>query len=158
MSQPNTVESWLQIDLQLLTRDDLSPAYFMSGLIDAIPDRTPQRWQLAVDMIYRCITSGLIQVGTPRYRDDNDTFFHVLRTSDPYGQGDGMALWHGGDLWPTEALIELIGRYFPQPGPLNRTVNPAFIQELKEIFAAQNMPWSDAPLLPIVATGSSANA
>jgi hypothetical protein len=158
MSQPNTVESWLQLNLQLLARDDSSPAAFSTGRIDDIPDRTPQRWQLAVDMIYRCIVSGLMRVGTPRYRNDHDAFFHVLRTFEPYGQGDGMALWHGGDLWPTQRLVDLVERYFPQAGPHDRTVNLAFVQELKNIFAEHNVPWSDAPLLPITTNDNSASA
>jgi hypothetical protein len=158
MPQPNTVESWLQFGLQRLARDDISPAFFLGGRIDDIPDRTPQRWQLAVDMMYRCIVSGLIDVHTPRYRNDHEGFFHVLRTFAPYGQGDGMALWHGGDLCPTERLIDLLDKYFPKTGPCNRAVNPAFIQELTGIFAEHNVPWSDAPLLPIIRNDNSAIA
>jgi hypothetical protein len=158
MSPSNNVESWLQFHLQLLARDDLSPASFLSGRIDDIPDRTPQRWQLAVDMMYRCIVSGLMGVHTPKYRNDHDAFFHVLRTFEPYGVGDGMALWHGGDLCPTERLVELVDKYFPKTGPYDRTVNPAFIQELKDTFAEHNVPWSDAPLLPIITNDHSASA
>ncbi|THD42331.1 MAG: hypothetical protein E7774_15745 [Bradyrhizobium sp.] len=158
MSQPNTVESWLQFNLQLLIDDNESPVGFMSGRVDGMPDRTPQRWQLAVDMIYRCIVSGLIQIATPQYRDDRDAFFHVLRTFDPYVDDDGILLWHGGQLSPTEALIAMVGKYFPTTGHYERTVNPAFIQELKDIFAAHGVPWSDAPLLPIVTGEDSARA
>jgi hypothetical protein len=158
MSTSNNIESWLQFHLRFIVRDEMSPAHFSSGRIDDIPDRTPQRWQLAVDMMYRCIVSGLIGVHTPKYRNDHDAFFHVLRTFDPYDNGDGMALWHGGDLCPTERLIELIGKYFPKTDPSDRTVNPAFIQELKDIFAQHDVPWSDAPLLPIVPNERSASA
>ncbi len=69
-----------------------------------------------------------------------------------------MALWHGGDLCPTERLLELIDKYIPEAGPYDRPVNPAFIQELKDIFAQHNVPWSDAPLLPIILNDHSAGA
>ena len=158
MSPSNNIESWLQFGLQLLARDGSSPASFLSGRIDDVPDYTSQRWQLAVDMIYRCIVSGLMGVDTPKYRNDHDAFFHVLRTFEPYGAGGGMALWHGADLYPTEKLIELLDKYFPKTGPYERNVNPAFIHELKDIFAQHNVPWSDAPLLPILENDHSAGA
>jgi hypothetical protein len=157
MSQSNTVESWLQFQLRVLTQDELSPSYFSTGFIDGIPDRTPQRWQLAVDMMYRCIVSGLVGVVTPRYRNDHDAFFHAIRILNPYDER-GINLWYGVDLFSTDALVELIGKYFPETGQYDGTVNPVFIQELKDIFAEHNVPWSDAPLLPIVTNDHSASA
>jgi hypothetical protein len=132
----------------MLSRDDISPIHFSSGLIDSIPDDTPQRRQLAIDMMYRGIVSGLMGVVTPAYRNDHGAFFHDISALDPY-VGDGIALWHGSDLCATEKLIELVDKYFPKTGPHDRTVNPAFIRELKDTFAENHVPWSDAPLLPV---------
>jgi hypothetical protein len=157
MSQSNTVESWLQFQLRALARDELSPIYFSTGYIDDIPDDAPQRWQLAVDMIYRCVVSGLMGVVTPRYRNDHNAFFHAIRTLNPYTES-GVNLWYGADLFSTDSLVELIDKYFPKTGPYDPLVNPAFIHELKDIFAQHDVPWSDAPLLPIITNDHSASA
>ena len=157
MSQSNNIESWLQFQLRVLVKDELTPIYFSTGFIDDIPDDTPQRWQVAVVMIYRCVVSDLMGVVTPKYRDDHDAFFHAIRTLNPYKE-NGTNLWYGVDLFSTDKLVEIIEKYFPTGGPYDPSVNPVFIQELKDIFALHNVPWSDAPLLPVVANDHSSDA
>jgi hypothetical protein len=151
MSGQDSIASWLQRFLRILSKDDLSPGFFSDSTIVGIKDRTPDRWQLAVDMIYRCIVSGLMGVLTPKYRSDLDAFFHDLRTLNPYDDS-GIVLWNGADLYSTDALVDLVDKYFPNTGgAYDGTVNPAFIEELRAIFASAGVPWSDAPLLPVAA-------
>ncbi len=151
MSEANTIESWLQFGLRILSGDDMSLIYFSSGRIDSIPDDTPQRWQLAVDMIYRCVVSGLLELTYPKYRADHDAFFHAIRTLNPFDRS-GAVLWNWEQLYGTDKLVALIDKHFPKTGEYDPRLNLAFIQELRDIFAAAGAPWSDAPLLPVNAT------
>ena len=150
MSGQDSIESWQQRFLRILSKDDLSPGFFSDSTVVGIKDRTPERWQLAVDMIYRCIVSGLMGVLTPKYSNDVDAFFHDIRTLNPYDES-GIVLWNGADLYSTDTLVDLINKHFPsRGGPYDGTVNPAFIEELRAIFFAAGVPWSDAPLLPVI--------
>jgi hypothetical protein len=157
MSKQDNIELWLQRQLRFLSKDELSPAFFSASAIAEVQDGTIERWQLAVDMIYRCIISGLIGVLTPKYRDDHDAFFHAIRTLSPYGES-GINLWHGADLFSTDELVEIVEKHFPAADPYDPSVNPAFIQELKDIFGQHGVPWSDATPLLVVANGQSASA
>jgi hypothetical protein len=151
MPTTRTIDSWLQHNLRMLTKDDLSIGYFESGNIDSVPDYSTQRWQLAVDMIYRCVVSGLLELTYPNYRVDHNAFFQAIRTQNPFDQSGGF-LWNWEQLHGTDKLIALVDKHFPGAGVANyETVNPAFIQKLRDIFATAGVAWSDAPLLPIVA-------
>lgn len=163
MQTHNTVDFWMQQHLLVLTSDDMSLAYLTGGTIDDVPDYSPQRWQLAVDMIYRCVVSGLLELTYPKYRGDRDAFFQAVRTLSPFGQSSGIpfdqsggVLWNWEQLYGTDKLVALVDKYFPKTGgAYDDAVNPAFIQELHDVFAAAGVPWSDAPLLPIAATQGS---
>jgi hypothetical protein len=147
----NTVECWLQQGLRLLTKDDLSLAFFESGNIDDVPDRTPERWQLAVDMIYRGVVSGLLELTYPKYRADHDAFFQAITILNPFDQS-GVALWNGQQLYGTEKLAALVDKHFPKAADkCDGAVNTAFVKDLRDIFAAAGVPWSDGPALPIAA-------
>jgi hypothetical protein len=150
MSEQDNIDLWLQRHLRILSKDDLSPAFFSSSTIVGIGDRTRQRWQIAVDTIYRCIVSDLVRVLTPKYRDNRDEFFHAIRTLNPFDD-NGVVLWNGVVLCSTDGLIALIDKYFPKTEGYDPRANPAFIEKLRAIFSENSVPWSDAPLLPIIA-------
>jgi hypothetical protein len=67
-------------------------------------------------------------------------------------------LWNVTQICGTERLYELVGAYFPPTGEIRHTLNPAFIEALEQIFAENGVPWSDKPLLPVMPTGTSAEA
>jgi hypothetical protein len=138
-------------------------AYWSGGIIDDVPGYSSQRWQLAVDMIYRCVVSGLLELTYPTYRDDHDAFFQAIRTRSPFDQSKGVqfdesggVLWNWEQLFGTDKLVALVGKHFPKTDEYDPNLNPAFVQELREIFSAAGVPWSDAPLLPVMPASAGA--
>ncbi len=153
----DNIEQWLQNRMRLFSADDLPLTYFSSSIIAGAQYDNLERWQLAVDMIYRCIVSGLLELTYPKYRTDHDAFFQAIRTRSPFDPGppfddSGAVLWNVEQLYGTDKLIGLVDKYFPNTGnAYDETVNPAFVEELRDVFAAAGVPWSDAPLLPVAA-------
>ncbi len=155
MSEQKNIELWLQTCLRFFASDDLSLVSFSSSTISGMPNYTLERWQLAVDMIYRCVVSGLLEFTYPNYRDDHDAFFQAIRTRSPFDES-GDVMWNWEQLYGTDKLVALVDKRFPKTGGAdNEIVNPAFIQDLRDIFAAAGVPWSNALLLPITATQGS---
>jgi hypothetical protein len=151
MSTSIRSEQWLQNRLRVLAVDDLSIVNFALGLSGEIPDELPNRWQFCIDMLYRTTTSKLLEIHNFVACHDLDSFYHAIRTISPFEE-QGVVLWNGTLVYGTDQLIQLIGKYFPKTSGRDSRLNPAFIQELKAIFAANNVPWSDAALLPVIAT------
>ncbi len=158
MSEQKNIELWLQTCLRFFASDDLSLVSFSSSTISGMPNYTLERWQLAVDMIYRCVVSGLLEFTYPNYRDDHDAFCQAIRTRSPFDESGGV-LWNWEQFYGTDKLVALVNGHFPDAAVASHdAVDPAFIQELKDIFAEHNVPWSDAPLLPIILNDHSAGA
>ena len=66
-------------------------------------------------------------------------------------------MWNWEQLYGTDKLVALVDKNFPDAGEAyDEAVDPAFIQELREIFAAAGVPWSDTPLLPVILTSAGA--
>jgi coproporphyrinogen III oxidase len=163
MQTQHAVDLWAQQRLVVLASEDMSLAYWSGGIIDDVPGYSSQRWQLAVDMIYRCVVSGLLELTYPTYRDDHDAFFQAIRTRSPFDQSKGVqfdesggVLWNWEQLFGTEKLVALVGKHFPKTDEYDPNLNPAFVQELREIFSAAGVPWSDAPLLPVMPASAGA--
>ncbi|HZZ63845.1 MAG TPA: hypothetical protein VFE63_22220 [Roseiarcus sp.] len=155
MLMPVDVALWLQKNLSLLCEEDLSLAYFSSGNIESIPDRTVKRWQLSVDALYRTITCDLIAVYKYLNCNDRDSFFEAIRTCGPEDRND-ILLWNGTLIYGTEKLEALARSFFDPLSQGRDDLNPAFVEALEQIFAENGVPWSNEPLLPIVAAGAAA--
>ena len=86
-------------------------------------------------------------------------FFQAIRSLSPFDQSvdvpfdeSGGVLWNWEQLCGTDKLVGLVDQHFPNTDDAyNEPVNLAFIQQLREIFAAAGVPWSDLPLLPVAA-------
>jgi hypothetical protein len=156
MSGQETIESALQTNLRILSSDDMPLVLFSSSTIVGLQNNTQERWQLAVDTIYRCVVSGLLELTYPKYRADHNAFFQAIRTQNPFDRSGGV-LWNWEQLYGTDKLVALVDKNFPDAGEAyDEAVDPAFIQELREIFAAAGVPWSDTPLLPVILTSAGA--
>lgn len=122
------------------------------GMVKYVPDGRGSyltlEWQNAVDNIYRYIKSDLIFVVNEVNCAKFGSFFEAIRRVSPFGRNDRM-IWAGTILDPTEKLLTLIDNYKDKDVRLG-IVNPEFIEEIEEIFAKAGVPWSPAPLLPIV--------
>jgi hypothetical protein len=148
MDIPNDIGLWLQKNLRTLAEDDSSCAYFVSGNLNTIPNYTSSRWQLAVDMIYRCVRSNLILIHNFADCDDEASFFVAIRALSPF-RSEGGLLWNGTLLCGSDTLTTIVEKHFPPSQPFSPDINHAFGEELDEIFQRNGVPWSETPLLPI---------
>jgi hypothetical protein len=148
MDIPDDIALWLQKNLRTLAEDDSSCAYFLSGIVDNLPDYTVSRWQLAADMIYRCVKSKLILIYNFADCTDEASFFVAIRTLSPF-KSEGGLLWNGTLLYGSDMLTTIVEKHFPPSQPYSPDINCAFGEELDEIFQRNGVPWSETPLLPI---------
>ncbi len=81
---------------------------------------------------------------------DLDSFLVSVRTLNPFDPKRGGGIWNGTFLRGTDELRALIDKYFPESEPYDPSLNPAFVRALEEMFKQHDVPWSDAPLFPIM--------
>lgn len=157
MRIPTDIALWLQEQLLGLYNEDWPLGYLLDGILASVPQDTPERWQLGVDLIYRGLVCDLVKVKDYGATPDRASFLHTIRTLDP--RGDGAGFWHATLVWDAPRLNKLIKAHFPSPDQHEDKLNPAFIEALEQIFAENRVPWSDKPLLPIMpAQGASATS
>lgn len=156
MQMPQDTALWLQKHLLGLDHEDWGLVYMLYGNLASVPQDTPERWQVGVDMIYRALVSRLVAVNDLGATSDQASFLHAIRTLSPYN--DGAGFWHATLIWGAPRLNKLIEAHFPPPDQRDRTLNLAFIEALEAIFAENGVPWSDKPLLPIMPNAANAEA
>lgn len=152
----NATALWLQGQLLGLYNEDWALGYVLDGILVLVPQDTPERWQLGVDLIYRGLVCDLVKVKDYGATPDRASFLHAIRTLDPWG--DGAGFWHATLVWDAPRLNKLIEVHFPSPDQHEDKLNPAFIEALEQIFAENGMPWSDKPLLPITSNSADSKA
>src|SRR5579863_5691871 len=106
MRTPEDTALWLQKHLLGLDLEDWGLVYMLYGTLASVPPDTPERWQLAVDMIYRALVSHLVAVNDLNATSDQASFLHAIRTLSPNNNGAGF--WHATLIWGTERLSKLI--------------------------------------------------
>jgi hypothetical protein len=156
MTIPTDTAQWLQEQMLGLHNEDWGLVYMLYGNLASIPDDTPERWQLGVDLICRGLVCDLIKVKDYGATSDRASFLHAIRTLNPWG--DGAGFWHATLVWGAPRLDKLIEAHFPLPDQRDDELKPAFIEALEQIFAENGVPWSDEPLLPVTPAGGGAVA
>lgn len=156
MAIPTDTALWLQDQMLGLYHEDWGLVYMLYGNLASIPDDTPERWQLGVDLIYRGLVCELFKVKDYGATSDLASFLHAIRTLNPWG--DGAGFWHATLVWGAPRLEKLIEEHFPARGQHEEKLNPAFIGALDQIFAENGVPWSDKPLLPIMPNPANSKA
>jgi hypothetical protein len=160
MKIPNDVALWLQRQLLGLDHEEWGLVYFVHGNLDSVPQYTDARWQLGVDVVYRTVTCGMVEVEGLAGFPNLPSFFHAIQTLSPDDKSGAVSstgefkytgpdLWNAAQICGTARLSKLVGAYFPPVGQIRRTLNPAFIEAMEQIFAENGVQWSDRPLLPI---------
>ena len=140
---------WVQRTLLGLNQEDSGMIHFVLGNLDSPALYTLARWQLGVDMVYRTVKCGLVDVNDYGAFPDRKSFYQGIRTLNPDdSSGDGF--WHATLVWGTERLSQLVDTYFQPRGERNNELNPGFLEAIEEVFAENGVPWSDEPLLPIM--------
>jgi hypothetical protein len=154
MTIPADTALWLQEQMLGLYHEDWGLVYMLYGKLTSIPDDTPERWQLGVDLIYRGLVCDLVKVKDYGATPDRASFLHAIRTLNPWG--DGAGFWHATLVWDAPRLEKLIEAHFPAPDQYQDKLNPAFIEALEQIFAENGVSWSNKPLLPIMPNAAGA--
>jgi hypothetical protein len=156
MTIPVDTALWLQEQLLGLYHEDWGLVYVLYGNLASIPDETPARWQLGVDLTYRGLVCDLIKINDFGATSDRASFLQAIRTLDPCGEGAGF--WHATIVWAAPRLNKLIEAHFPPPDQRDDKLNPAFVEALEQIFVENGVPWSDNPLLPIMPNAANSEA
>src|ERR1700677_5157384 len=141
MTIPNDIARWLQGNLRTLAEDDSSCAYFLSGNVTSAPYHTISRWQLAVDMIYRCVKCKLTLIHNFVDCDDEASFFVAIQTLSPF-VGEGGLLWNGTLLCGSDTITTIVEKHFLPSQSFNFDINHVFIEELEQIFHQNSVAWS----------------
>lgn len=160
MPIPENLKKGVQFTVSLLAVDCYSPMSYLGGIAPYDEsDDGRYRWQLAVDVLYRFVMCGLVEVPWERNGGNYDEkvhgpLFHVLRTKDP--NGPFYVEWHD-ELCPTEFCKQIIDKYdlTENAGTPDYEVCEPFIEELEALFERHGVPWSDEPLLPVQDLGRS---
>ena len=144
------IERALEVQVDLFSFADVGGS--CGGMVKSVPDGKgsylTSQWQIAVDNMYRYIKSDLIFVVNEGNCAKFGSLFEAVQRVSPFGPDDRM-IWAGTILDPTEKLLKLIESYRDKDIRLG-VVNSEFIEEVERIFAKAGVPWSLAPLLPIV--------
>lgn len=164
MRIPDDTARWLQELLLGYSGECWAMADFVVGKLESVPQQTEARWQLGVDTVYRAVTCNLIEVEGLAGFPDLASFFDAIRTLGPDDSSGatstigefsytGPDLWNATQICGTKRLVDLVNTYFPTAGEIRRVLNPDFISALEQLFAANGVPWSETPLLPIMPSG-----
>lgn len=157
---PTSVAKWLLFNLHTLKSDAMSPDFFPGGINDdSYPSSSAADQKLAVNMIYRCLKSGLIDIDPPDWRElyglySIEEFAQELARVDQFGGHrmeeaghdqhlDDMKIWLGPLLHCTDAGESLVNRYFPEELNLEDEPRVArFNEVICQIFEDHGVPWS----------------
>lgn len=157
MSMTEDKALWLQETVLEFNGWQWGLVNFAYGQIASFTPETEARWQFGVDIFYRTLTCDLVRVDVFMEARDRTSLIDAIRRVSPFENSGGL-LWNGTQVSGTDRLSELATAHFPSSGELNHTLNPSFIEALEAIFAANGVPWSDKPLLPIIPAGAVAGA
>lgn len=146
---PNNIAAWLQFKLYLLTLSGYSADLFTCGGKEEIDDDPQYRWQLAVDMIYRGVHCGLLNVWDgPTQRSDGEKTMALVKELaqfDPNAHDLPMC-WVGPEIEATKLCEDLINKYCVQDFENGKVCTP-FIKEIEMIFERNGVSWSSVPLI-----------
>ncbi|PXV58497.1 hypothetical protein SAMN04487785_115146 [Dyella jiangningensis] len=118
MKLPEDVAIWLQGRIAMMSTDDMSALAFSSGRIESCPDDTIARWQLAVDMIHRCVVSGVLEIN-PALTDfvmaeGLQAATREMAMVDPFkfpGDAGAQLIWLGSYLYCTSHFRLRVAHY-----------------------------------------------
>ena len=156
MKIPPNVAAWLQFQLYLITLDEYSPEAFVTSTY-ALHQDPKSRWQLAVDIIYRCGVCGLMNLCNregwqAEGISDVGVLAKFLAQLNPEDWKNNLVLnyWVAPEIVGTEFCKSLsdkydLDSYSYTPG----VVCESFIEEIEALFDHHGVSWSETPLIEI---------
>jgi hypothetical protein len=158
IKMPSDIAAWFQDNLYLLTLSGYSADLFICSKPDEIGGDEKFRWQFAVDMIYRGVKCGLMDVwdgqnksrGTITY-----SFNHIknLAQFDPNSNlfsdpNPASTCWVGEEIEASELCHALVKEYDIKNIPRGEVCLP-FMAEIELLFEQHGVAWSLQPLIPV---------
>src|ERR1700744_6398529 len=144
MAMPSPIAYWIIQRLIDVADSGRTISGFVTARIANVDDESRSRWQLDIDMIYRCLVCDLITiVGSTEY-DGLAEFIHTLRLVSPFVDLGG-GFWNGNFADPTDKLIALCKPWFAQFETDKAAADAALIAAIEVQFDKHQVPWSDSP-------------
>jgi len=153
MKMPSNVAAWLQFKLYLITLSGYSADSFTCAKSGELNDDPRFRWQFAVDMIYRGIQCGLMNVWDGRQQrplgEQTLALVKELAQFDPDSDSESsLGCWVGPEIEATDLCEVLVKKFDIQNFELGQICVP-FIEEIEALFERNGVSWSDAPLIEL---------
>lgn len=151
MKMPSNVAAWFQFKLYLITVSGYSADSFTCAKPGELDNDLKFRWQLAVDMIYRGIQCGLMNVWDGRKRrplgEQTLALVKELAQFDP--NSDSFAVcWVGPEIEATDLCEALVKKFDIQNFEPGQICVP-FIEQIEALFDRNSVSWSDAPFIEL---------
>lgn len=156
MKIPKNVAAWLQFQMYLITLDRHSPESFITSTYALCQD-PKSRWQLSVDIIYRCGVCGLMNLCNSEAWQaegisDVGDLSKTLAKLNPEDWNNNLVLkyWVAPEIVGTDFCQSLCDKYDLHgysytPG----VVCESFIEEVEALFERNGVSWSDTPLIEL---------
>ncbi|WP_157160310.1 hypothetical protein [Cupriavidus sp. BIS7] len=147
-TKARAIQEWLQYFATTSTYANALLSCSESGNADK------DRWQYAVDLIYRLLISGLIcgtqniDISSEIASLRNNKYVHSLARVDPFSP-DIQIEWMEWDLYSTERCRELLNKYGISPSYDGDVVVP-FMDEIEALFAQHGVSWQASPIIPVM--------
>ena len=153
MKIPTNIAAWLQFNLYLLTLSGYSADLFTCGKpeeLRELKDDPRSLWQFAVDIIYRGIKCGLIDVwdGGNRAPGTIDYSLELVKELARFDPRSHHVCWFGSELEATELCQSLVDKYGIYNFEQGELCDP-FIEEVEALFAHNQVEWSNFPLVKL---------
>lgn len=139
--------------------DDYTPE-FIAHSVPTGKEVTSHQWQSAVDLIYRLVSAGLLELwpdgmlaGKSDLTFDGPLgFAQELAKQNPFSfeeVNEKPVPWIGPHLCLTDKAKRLIAKHGMSDPCQDYPLNVAFIEEMEGMFEAAGVPWSEGPMVPI---------
>lgn len=157
MNIPEPIAYWLSFRFEIMLEDRLSVVHFADGPIHGYEYGMPSRRELVVDLLYRCIKSGLVVFSSPTYLykagfTSLEEYCSALVRKELESNGGEitaqMLLWLEPEVETTpigDALyLEVFGasRLDAPSHGLKPALVGEFSRRICQIFAENRMPWT----------------
>lgn len=136
--------------MYLLSLDEYSP-HALLGVGGSVSNYW--RWQFAVDMTFRCLTSGIWEFSVPDFLDrlglaGVEQFCARLAEFDPFALAeDGEKYWLDSYMTASKVSSDLVAiNLISADGPV---FSKDFFHEVDRVFALSGAGWADGPKIPI---------
>lgn len=150
MKMPPNIAAWFQGNLYLLTLSGYSADLFICAKPGELNDDPKFRWQLAVDMVYRGVKCGLMDVwdGANKARGTMGYSLELVKELAQFDPNSDHVCWVGPEIEASELCQALVKQFDVQNFELGQICRP-FVEEIEALFDRNGVSWSNTPLIEL---------